>query len=245
MTTMFVQLRRVVYLLVLLHCCASVAYAESVKESAKEVVERRGDSLKKIEGDMEAIRTEALKNISDLENKLKVWKEDSERAKSVADEVIQMRHVLEAAMRNNGAPNANKGVVDASLAKGLLKNATDAVQRMKNTLSNARRSASMARELRNSCYDTFDKLNSLIWAHKSFLAAYLGAIAEAGKEDLNMTEEKKVASESQRKQKETQDVLSCVISAGKQCFKSERETNSHAVRAENAMRRLESLINQV
>ncbi|ORC89563.1 uncharacterized protein TM35_000123380 [Trypanosoma theileri] len=35
MTTMFVQLRRVVYLLVLLQCCVCVAYAESVTPSAE------------------------------------------------------------------------------------------------------------------------------------------------------------------------------------------------------------------
>ncbi|ORC89505.1 uncharacterized protein TM35_000122800, partial [Trypanosoma theileri] len=140
MTTMFVQLHRVVYLLVLLHFCTCVVHAEDVKESAKDVVLRRGDSLKKIEGDMEAIRTEALKNISDLNSKLKVWREHSELAKSVADEVTLMRRVIEAAMRNSGVPSANKGVAGVSITAGLLKNATDAVEKAEVAVKKAKSS---------------------------------------------------------------------------------------------------------
>ncbi|ORC89511.1 uncharacterized protein TM35_000122860 [Trypanosoma theileri] len=246
MTTMFVQLRRVVYLLVLLQCCVCVAYAEDTKESAQDVVSRKENSLKEVEGMMDATLKEALQNISELDSKLKLWKEHAELAKSAANEVTQMRQVIEAAIRkNNDVPVESKGAVGDSLTEELLKSASEAVKNTQVAVKNARSSASAAKELGKSCYDAYDKLNSLVWAHRAALTRYTSAIDEAGLNEPKMTEKRKIADESKQKQQKAHDVVPSVIDAGKKCLLSERETNLQAVHAERAMRKLETVINQV
>ncbi|ORC89555.1 uncharacterized protein TM35_000123300 [Trypanosoma theileri] len=241
---MFVQLRRVVYLLVLLHCCTSVAYAQSVEESAKDVVLRKEKRLRYIESHINATRNSTFINLFKLRDERKLFSNNTELAKSAAEEADNMCQQIETVIKKKRTGTLNESDLAGNLTAGLLKNATDAVQKVKDAVGKLRRSASTLRELGNSCYEAYDNLSSLIWAHKPALRDYVFAIDDAKEQKVNMTKQWMVAEKSHRKQEKAETLKERAIHAGKQCFQFEREANSQAVSAENKMRKLESLINQ-
>ncbi|ORC89506.1 uncharacterized protein TM35_000122810, partial [Trypanosoma theileri] len=244
MTTMFVQLLRVVYLLVLLHFCTCVAYAQNAKESAEDVLSKE-KRLREIEDHLNATRNNTFINLRKFRRERKLFSKNTELAKFAAEEADNICQQIETVIKKKRTATLNVSDLAGNLTEGLLKNATDAVQKVKNAVGDMRGSASTLRELGNSFYEAYDNLSSLIWAHKPALERYLIAINDTKEQEVNMTKQKMVARKSERKRKKAETLKERAIHAGKQCFQFEREANSQAVSAENKMRKLENLIHRV
>ncbi|ORC82817.1 uncharacterized protein TM35_000821070, partial [Trypanosoma theileri] len=234
-----------VYLLVLLHFSTCVACAQSVEESAKDVVLSKEKRLRYIESHINATRNNTFVNLFKWRRERKLFSNNTELAKSAAEEADNMCQQIETVIKKKRAGTLNVSDLAGNLTEGLLKNATDAVQKVRDAVGKLRRSASTLRELGNSFYEAYDNLSSLIWAHKPALERYLIAINDTKEQEVNMTKQKMVARKSERKRKKAETLKERAIHAGKQCFQFEREANSQAVSAENKMRKLENLIHRV
>ncbi|ORC86474.1 uncharacterized protein TM35_000281900 [Trypanosoma theileri] len=94
MTTMFVQLRRVVYLLVLLHCCMCVAYAEDGSDAGEVSSSNAEDVFGSAERNLTVAVDSAYEHIlyvygcmSAFKEKKKLCEDNSERAAAVAKKI--------------------------------------------------------------------------------------------------------------------------------------------------------------
>ncbi|ORC89504.1 uncharacterized protein TM35_000122790, partial [Trypanosoma theileri] len=219
--------------------------AQSVEESAKDVVLRKEKRLRYIESHINATRNSTFINLFKLRRERTLLSSNTELAKSAAEEANNMCQQIETVIKKKRAGTLNESDLAGNLTEGLLKNATDAVQKVRDAVGKLRRSASTLRELGNSCYDAFDKLNSLIWAHKPALKRYLIAIAAAEEQNVSMTKQWMVARKSKRKQEKAKKLMKRALYAGQEALGSEMEANSQAVSAENKMRKLENRIHWV
>ncbi|KAH9597595.1 hypothetical protein LSM04_004490 [Trypanosoma melophagium] len=225
---MLVQLRRVVYLLVLLQCCACVANANLTSDPQMNYLKQNTQFLRDVEGNMTSRRRDTLRNLRALKSEVMSCKKYSESATSAAQEADQLRHDIEAVMGKNGVTASREGVVDESAAEELLKN-----------------TASKVRNLSTLCYNAFDGLNSLIWAHRLALQRYLSATNSAGNLVFNVTEQVRLTNRSERRRNKAYKVMKRAIRAGQRGLKLDEATYQQVAAAEQALRRLQSVTKQL
>ncbi|KAH9597646.1 hypothetical protein LSM04_007745 [Trypanosoma melophagium] len=242
---MLVQLRRVVYLLVLLQCCACVANANLTSDPQMNYLKQNTQFLRDVEGNMTSRRRDTLRNLRALKSEVMSCKKYSESATSAAQEADQLRHDIEAVMGKNGVTASREGVVDESAAEELLKNSKDTAQKIKVAITDARAAASKVRNLSTLCYNAFDGLNSLIWAHRLALQRYLSATNSAGNLVFNVTEQVRLTNRSERRRNKAYKVMKRAIRAGQRGLKLDEATYQQVAAAEQALRRLQSVTKQL
>ncbi|ORC89499.1 uncharacterized protein TM35_000122740 [Trypanosoma theileri] len=167
MTTMFVQLRRVVYLLVLLQCCACVAYAQSGDRASMTADE------KNIEQGMTELRAkmeEEKKKVEDvLESVNTVKKEWSEVSKRVQNATTTAKEVGKLLMETKGrvlrqTENENKNM---SELKEVLGKAVDASKEITDAVDNAsltaKKISNLTQEIQQGEEDLAKVIRHLTW----------------------------------------------------------------------------------
>ncbi|ORC89564.1 uncharacterized protein TM35_000123390 [Trypanosoma theileri] len=136
MTTMFVQLRRVVYLLVLLQCCVCVAYAESGTKAVTPKESDPTEMLNEMTKKMESQKHSFNENVALLMGTESNCKKALNRAKKAKDEAntvsVLMKPLLEEIRKDE---NVSK---NESESKELLRKAVDAAKEAEEAANNAK-----------------------------------------------------------------------------------------------------------
>ncbi|ORC89565.1 uncharacterized protein TM35_000123400 [Trypanosoma theileri] len=173
MTTMFVQLRRVVYLLVLLQCCACVAYAESVTDPItheesdpslflKDMIEKMKTERGLINDDLHSLRT--------MENKCS---EALNRAKNATTKANEVRKLMETLLKEIRNPETRSE--KESEAKELLRKAVDAQREATDAAGKAKSIAATTAGLVSTLQDRTMELHSLAEFLKNIVDKHINA----------------------------------------------------------------------
>ncbi|ORC89508.1 uncharacterized protein TM35_000122830, partial [Trypanosoma theileri] len=94
MTTMFVQLRRVVYLLVLLQCCVCVAYADNGAASQDFEEKNILQKLNELKAKMEKENNDVKIILASVNTVQEEWREASNRAKNAANKANELGQLV-------------------------------------------------------------------------------------------------------------------------------------------------------
>ncbi|ORC80011.1 uncharacterized protein TM35_001871000, partial [Trypanosoma theileri] len=94
MTTMFVQLYRVVYLLVLLQCCVCVAYADNGAASQDFEEKNILQKLNELKAKMEKENNDVKIILASVNTVQEEWREASNRAKNAANKANELGQLV-------------------------------------------------------------------------------------------------------------------------------------------------------
>ncbi|ORC91095.1 uncharacterized protein TM35_000061000, partial [Trypanosoma theileri] len=154
----------VVYLLVLLQCCVCVTIANGEEGKEQEIapVNQLEKVLKSVESKIDVLLSDAKGNISKVDGQVKLCQEVSKSAKSASVEANDMRGKIHDVMKKYPEASANEGDVERSTTETLLNNATNALEKTKQAVSNASTAVSTAMRLGSFLTNAHDKFKSLI-----------------------------------------------------------------------------------
>ncbi|ORC89557.1 uncharacterized protein TM35_000123320, partial [Trypanosoma theileri] len=227
MTTMFVQLRRVVYLLVLLQCCVCVAYANNAESVTDPITHEESDLslfLNEMIKDLYRQRDMFNDNLALLTTTQKNCSEALNRAENATTKVREVDKLLDTTRRTmHMSENVNE---KESELKELLRKAKDTVKEGREAADNANSIATATMDLVSSMQSGTMELHSL--------AEFLKNIVD---EHINDGGRKELLEEYQKKAKEVESsvdgVENILSSANEVAKKTEIQAEVASFEAKN------------
>ncbi|ORC89549.1 uncharacterized protein TM35_000123240 [Trypanosoma theileri] len=155
MTTMFVQLRRVVYLLVLVQCCTCVAYAESRSSVNEDYFNQKDEEFKYMRKVLMELRITAEESSFALESGLGRCYDYSTLADKAVEKLKSLTKREEAEMSPNNTSTSPKEM------KEQWKEEKAALQEAKVVLSNAKLAVNKTRKAAKEINETLTEMEKL------------------------------------------------------------------------------------
>ncbi|ORC84203.1 uncharacterized protein TM35_000481640 [Trypanosoma theileri] len=181
MTTMFVQLRRVVYLLVLLQCCASVAFAEDVGDTAptQSEVKKTLQKMRQLAAKIKVEKKDIEEKFSSMNEAREECKVAAQSAESDANECREFAKDIESVLKSDTDNKKEKK------ANELVKRCTETAKEVKKVADDVNKKAEAASAAAEKLVMTADELNSAIstYARLQFI---LPDEEEVKNEDFNV-----------------------------------------------------------
>ncbi|ORC89514.1 uncharacterized protein TM35_000122890 [Trypanosoma theileri] len=210
MTTMFVQLRRVVYLLVLLQCCVCVAYAESDVASTDSEEKNILQRMRELTSEMEKGKSKKESAAALLNKAREECKTTAERAQNAVNKAREDEKVIiEAA-----APNIMGMTENVSENQGKLK---ELLRKAKGTVREATEAAANANSIATKTNNLLEEFMQMSEQLKTLTVQLQGAaekLKQKGEPSHSeeSQKEKKLAEEYMKKAKDVESFLERVDS---------------------------------
>ncbi|ORC89498.1 uncharacterized protein TM35_000122730 [Trypanosoma theileri] len=242
MTTMFVQLRRVVYLLVLLQCCTCVAYAQGDTTSTHSVEEGILMEMGYLKAKMEAEKKKVETLRVSVKTVTKEWSEASNRAQSATTTAKEVEKLL---VDTKGrvlhlSENENKNM---SELKEVLRKAVDAAKEITDAAEKANLTAN---KINNTAHEIQEEETVLLSAQYHVERIVNEHIDK--EEETSVSGEKKkikeLADECKKKVEEVQTFLMDVSEVTKSAHSLAEEAKKQAAVASDAAAELQRIINE-